>query len=41
MIRQVEAELLHSGGRTDGQRDRQRDMAKLIAPFSDIENAPK
>ena len=37
MIRQVEAELLHSGGRTDGQRD----MAKLIAPFSDIENAPK
>jgi len=37
-IRPVLAELLRAGGRTDGQVDRQTDMAKLFRTFA---NAPK
>ena len=37
----VEAELFHSDGRTDRQRDKGTDMTKLIVAFRNFANAPK
>jgi len=40
-IRPVGAALFHAGGRTDGRRNGQRDMTRLIVAFRSCANAPK
>jgi len=42
-IRPMGNELFHGGGRTDRQRERERetDMTKLIVTFHNFANAPK
>jgi len=40
-IRLVGAEIFNTDGRTDGRKDRQTDMKKLIFAFISFVNAPK
>jgi len=40
-IHPVGAELFHANRRTDGRKDGQTDMTKLIVAFQDFAKAPK